>query len=140
MSSNLAFTTYGILLVASPFLLSISYPNVDGIHMDVKCTLYKNNDTDVRIFVMGLKGDTAYTAEVKPDHNPPFTVTSKTDPQGILWIVSKVQNGGISLDFKVTVYEGKEVSNPVVVIKGDDDAPCRPLSIKDHTSIEILRF
>lgn len=139
MNCTSALKTYGIMLVISPFLLSLSYPNIDGVHIDVKCTLYGNGDTDVRIYVMGLKGNTEYTAEIIPDHNPPFTVTSETDTQGILWVVPKVQNGGISLDFKVSIYEGKDVSN-LVVITGDDDAPCRSLTIKDHTSIRVLMF
>jgi hypothetical protein len=129
--------TYSFLIILSPFLLSVSYPNVDGIHMDVKCTQYGNGNVDVRIFIMGLKASTEYTIKITPDHNHPLTFTDKTDSQGILWTVSNVPNGGISLDFKVSIYEGENVSNSVVVA-GDDDAPCRPLTIKDQISINVL--
>jgi len=128
------------LLVLAPFLVSfLSYPNITGMHMDVKCTVYQNGDVDVRVLVIGLKANNDYTARVMPDHNPPVTVTTKTDSEGILWVVSKIVDGEISLDFKASVYEGKGVSDPVVVT-GDDDAPCRPLPIDDSNSIEQLRF
>ena len=140
---NTSFTTskaYAISLVFVPFLMSfLSYPNITGMHMDVKCTVYQNGDVDVRVLVMGLKANNDYTAKIMPDHNPPVTVTTKTDSEGILWVVSKIVNGEISLDFKASVYEGKGVSNPVVVT-GDDDAPCRPLPIVDSSSIEQLKF
>lgn len=132
------FKTLPYLLVISPFLLS-SYPNVDGLYMDVKCTQYENGDVDLRILVMGLKPNNDYTAEIMPDHNPPFTVTSKTDSDGILWIIPKIVGGGTSLDFKATVYEGKSESGSIV-IAGDDDAPCRPLPIKHHHVIELQSF
>lgn len=126
-----SFKTFSFLLIFSPVLLSVSYPNVDGIHMDVKCTLYGNGDVDLRIFVIGLKPDSQYTAKIMPDHNPPFSVITKTDSEGILWVVSKILNGAISLDFMASIYEGKGTSE-IVVIAGDDDAPCKPLPINDH--------
>jgi hypothetical protein len=130
---------YAFLLVFVPFLVSVSYPSITGMHMDVKCTVYQNGDVDVRILVMGLKVNNDYTARIIPDHNPPVTITTKTDSEGILWVVSKIVNGEISLDFKANVYEGKGVSDPVVVT-GDDDAPCRSLPIDNSNAIEQQRF
>ena len=100
-----------------------------GIDMDVRCTFYQGSDdvngdnVDVRIFVMGLKGNSDYTAEVIPDHNPPTTTTTKTDYEGIFWVVAKVPNGENSLLFKVNVYEGNGTRENLVA-SGDDDAPC----------------
>ena len=100
-----------------------------GIEMDVKCTFYQHSDdvngdnVDVRTLVMGLKGNSDYTAEVIPDHNPPTTITTKTDYEGIFWVVAKVPNGENSLLFKVNVYEGNGTEGHLVA-SGDDDAPC----------------
>ena len=100
-----------------------------GIDMDVKCTVYVHSDdangdnVDVRIFVMGLKANSSYTAEVIPDHNLPTTVTTKTDYEGIFWVVAKVLNGDKSLLFKVNVYEDNGTGGHLVA-SGDDDAPC----------------
>jgi hypothetical protein len=97
--------------------------------MDVKCTIYEHSDdengdnVDVRTFVMGLKSNYDYTAEVIPDHNPSTTVTTKTDSEGIFWVVAKVLNGEKSLSFKVNLYEGKGTDSHLVA-SGDDDAPC----------------
>jgi len=122
---------YSFLLVLTPMLvLLLSYQNVNGLNMDVKCTIYENDDVDVRILVMGLKGNNDYTAKVIPDHNPPMTFTAKTDSEGILWVVPKIVNGGISLEFQASVHEGNSSEGPVV-ITGSDDAPCHPLPSKD---------
>ena len=100
-----------------------------GIDMDVKCTVYQHSDdangdnVDVRTLVMGLKGNSDYTAEVIPDHNLPTTITTKTDYEGIFWVVFKVLNGEKSLLFKVNVYEGNGTQGRLVA-SGDDDAPC----------------
>ena len=88
---------------------------------------------------MGLKANSDYTARVMPDHNPPVTLTTKTDSEGILWLVSKIVNGETSLDFKASIYEGKGVSDPLVVT-GGDDAPCRPLPIDSSNAIEQHRL
>ncbi|MGB8173257.1 MAG: hypothetical protein WCF01_11565 [Nitrososphaeraceae archaeon] len=107
-------------------------PTYAALDMDVKCAIYRHSDdlngdnVDVRILVMGLKGKTDYTAEVIPDHNPNTTATTKTDSEGIFWIVIKVLNGEYSLLFKVNVYEGNGTDGKVVAI-GDDDAPCTPI-------------
>jgi len=75
---------------------------------------------------MGLKGKTNYTVEIIPDHNPKLTATTKTDSEGIFWIVVKVPNGEYSLLFKVNVYEGNDTGGRLVAT-GDDDAPCTPI-------------
>ena len=120
-----------IFAMMLPLLLQI--PLVYGLEMDVKCTLYENSGdnenggtVDVRIFVLGLKGNTGYTAEVIPDHNQPTSVTKTTDYEGIFWAVAKIPNGEKSLLFKVNLYEGKDIDGDVVA-SGDDDAPCHPL-------------
>jgi hypothetical protein len=99
------------------------------VSMDVKCTVYNHSDdvngdnVDVRTLVKGLKGNSEYTAQVVPDHNPATTVTSKTDSEGIFWAVAKILNGEKSTLFKVNVYEGKG-NDKRPVVSGDDDAPC----------------
>jgi hypothetical protein len=104
--------------------------------MDVKCTVFKHSDddngdnVDVRIFLLGLKPNTEYTAHVIPDHNPPSSVTTKTDYEGIFWTVAKIPNGENSLLFKVDIYEGND-TNGSVVAEGDDDAPCYPIQFKN---------
>lgn len=108
--------------------------------MDVKCTVYEGSDdengdnVDVRTFVMGLKGNSSYTAEFIPDHNPSITVTAKTDPEGIFWAVAKILNGERSLLFRVNVYEGSGIDGQLVA-SGDDDAPC--YSIRPHQQINV---
>jgi len=100
-----------------------------GLDMDVKCTIYQHSDdengdnVDVRTLVMGLKGNSDYTAQVIPDHNLPTNITTKTDSEGIFWVVAKVPNGERSLLFKVNVYEGNGTDGHLVA-SGDDDAPC----------------
>jgi hypothetical protein len=97
--------------------------------MDVKCTLYehsdvvKGNNVDVRILVMGLKANDDYTAQVLPEHNPPAIVTSKSDSDGIFWVIAKIPNGEKSAIFNVNVYEGLGTGGQLIV-SGDDDAPC----------------
>ena len=100
-------------------------------------TIYQHSDdvngdnVDVRTLVMGLKGNSDYTAQVIPDHNPPTTISTKTDYEGIFWVVAKVLNGESSLLFKVNVYEGNGTEGHLVA-SGDDDAPCyRILPFKD---------
>jgi hypothetical protein len=117
-------------IILAVFILIYLPPHsiVDGLDIDVKCTVYQDindesDDVDVRIFVMGLKSDSEYTAEVIPDHNPPTDVTTKTDSEGIFWVVAKVPDGENSLLFKVNLYEGKGIDTTLLV-SGDDDAPC----------------
>ena len=124
-----------IFAMMLPPLLQI--PLVYGLEMDVKCTIYEENSgddengggtVDVRILVLGLKGNNDYTAEVIPDHNPPTSITATTDYEGIFWVVAKIPNGEKSLLFKVNLYEGKDIDGNVVA-SGDDDAPCHPLPL-----------
>jgi hypothetical protein len=106
---------------------------VYGAEMDVKCAIYKNSDNekgdnvDVRILVIGLQGNNDYTAEVIPDNNPPTSVTSETDYEGIFWTVAKIPNGEQSSLFKVNLYEGKGIDGDLVT-SGDDDSPCYAIS------------
>lgn len=128
MLTTLYFLIFALLGLISVTGLEPTY----ALDMDVKCAIYRHSDdlngdnVDVRILVMGLKGKTDYTAEVIPDHNPNTTATTKTDSEGIFWIVIKVLNGEYSLLFKVNVYEGNGTYDKVVAI-GDDDAPCTPI-------------
>jgi hypothetical protein len=118
-------------IISAVFILICLSPHgiVHGLDMDVKCTVYEHSDdengdnVDVRTLVMGLKSNSDYTAEVIPDHNPPTTVTTKTDSEGIFWVVAKVLNGEKSMSFKVNVYEGKGIDMHLVA-SGNDDAPC----------------
>jgi hypothetical protein len=116
-----------IFAMTLSFLLQVHV--VYGIEMDVKCAIYENSDddngdnVDVRILVIGLKGNNDYTAEVIPDHNLPTSVTAKTDYEGIFWAVAKVPNGEKSLLFNVNLYEGKGIDGDLIKA-GDDDAPC----------------
>ena len=117
-------------ICASLVLVYISAQSIVlGIDMDVKCTVYQHSDdangdnVDVRTLVMGLKGNSDYTAHVIPDHNMPTTITTKTDYEGIFWVVAKVLNGEKSLLFKVNVYEDNGTQGRLVA-SGDDDAPC----------------
>ena len=102
---------------------------VHGVDIDVKCTVYLHSDdangdnVDVRTYVMGLKANSSYTVQVIPDHNSPTNITTKTDYEGILWVVAKVINREKSLLFKVNIYEGNETGRHLVA-SGDDDAPC----------------
>jgi hypothetical protein len=121
------------LIFALLDLISVTgFDPIYALEMDIKCAIYRHSDdlngdnVDVRILVMGLKGKTDYTAEVIPDHNPNTTATTKTDSEGIFWVVIKVPNGEYSLLFKVNVYEGNGTDGRVVA-RGVDDAPCTPI-------------
>jgi len=97
--------------------------------IDVKCTVYEHSDdvngnnVDVRILVMGLKANNDYTAKVTPDHNPPKAATTKSDSDGVFWIVVKIPNGEKSMLFDVNVHEGNN-ANGSLIATGSDDAPC----------------
>ena len=119
-----------MLISASLVLISFSSINLArAIEMDVKCAVYRGSDdkngdnVDVRIFVLGLKNNTDYSAQVMPDHNPPVTVTTKTDSEGIFWVAVKVPNGDKSTLFNVNVYQGNNTDGRIIAT-GDDDAPC----------------
>ena len=119
-----------MLITAS--LVLISFPSFNltrAIDMDVKCAVYRGSDdkngdnVDVRIFVLGLKNNTDYSAQVMPDHNPPVTVTTRTDSEGIFWVAVKVPNGDKSTLFNVNIYQGNNTDGRIIAT-GDDDAPC----------------
>ena len=133
-------TIFAVLLV----IYFTGNPFAQAIEMDVKCTVYEHSDdvngnnVDVRILVMGLQPNSTYTAKVMPDHNPPTTVTTKTDYDGIFWAIAKIPNGEKSILFKVNVYQGDNTEGGMVS-SGDDDAPCygiasRPTSASDTLS------
>jgi hypothetical protein len=133
----LGFTIFGVLLVtytANPF--------AQAIEMDVKCTVYEHSDdvngnnVDVRILVMGLEPNNKYTAKVMPDHNPPTSVATKTDYEGIFWVIAKIPNGEKSILFKVNVYAGNN-TNGQLVASGDDDAPCYGIASRSTSSSDI---
>jgi hypothetical protein len=119
---SIIFAVFIIIL----FLLNAAAQAID---MDVKCTVYEHSDdengnnVDVRILVMGLKVNNSYSAEVLPDHNPTLSVTTKSDYEGIFWVVAKILNGEKSTLFNVKVYEGTS-ANGRLVASGSDDAPC----------------
>jgi hypothetical protein len=130
-----------MMMIISSFIFAMMLSLLLQIHfvyaleMDVKCTIYGNSDddgdnVDVRILVLGLKGNNYYTAEVIPDHNLPTSVTAKTDYEGIFWVVAKIPNGEKSLLFNVNLYEDKDINGDLVV-SGDDDAPCHSISLFD---------
>ena len=127
-------------------LLLICYtanPIAHAIEMDVKCTVYEHrddingNNVDVRILVMGLQPNNKYTAKVMPDHNPPTSVTTKTDYDGIFWVIAKIPNGEKSMLFNVNVYEGNNTDGRLVV-SGDDDAPCYGIASRLPFSADTL--
>jgi len=131
---------FAVLLVT----YNIANPQAQAIEMDVKCTVYEHSDdvngnnVDVRILVMGLQPNNTYTAKVMPDHNPPTSVTTETDYDGIFWVIAKIPNGEKSILFNVDVYQGNNPDGQLVS-SGDDDAPCygiasRPTSASDTLS------
>jgi hypothetical protein len=131
---------FAVLLVT----YNIANPQAQAIEMDVKCTVYEHSDdvngnnVDVRILVMGLQPNNTYTAKVMPDHNPPTSVTTETDYDGIFWVIAKIPNGEKSILFNVDVYQGNNPDGRLVS-SGDDDAPCygiasRPTSASDTLS------
>ncbi|HZL22022.1 MAG TPA: hypothetical protein VFC05_01765 [Nitrososphaeraceae archaeon] len=125
---SIIFSFFFAMILSSLLQIHLVY----GLEMDVKCTIYENSDdengdhVDVRIFVIGLKGNNDYTAEVIPDHNLPTSVTAKTDYEGTFWAVAKVPNGEKSILFNVNLYEGNGINGDVIV-SGDDDTPCHPI-------------
>jgi hypothetical protein len=132
--------------IFSVLLLTYCIANqfAEAIEMDVKCTVYEHSDdvngnnVDVRILVMGLQPNNTYTAKVMPDHNPPTSVTTETDYDGIFWVIAKIPNGEKSILFNVDVYQGNNPDGRLVS-SGDDDAPCygiasRPTSASDSLS------
>jgi hypothetical protein len=99
--------------------------------IDVKCTIFENDNVDVRIYVPGLKANSFYTAEIVPDKSPAVSVTGESDSQGVLWAVAKVNDGDKDSIFKVTLHEGTNVSGPILAY-GDDRGPCHQISTSER--------
>lgn len=97
-----------------------------GLAMDVKCTIYENDSVDIRIYALGLKPNSFYTAEIVPDESSAVNVTGRSDSQGIFWVVAKVNNGDKDSTFKVILHEGENASGRIIVY-GDDDEPCHQI-------------
>jgi hypothetical protein len=114
-----------ILLLLSAFFMKMGN-QAYGLDIDVKCTIYENDDVDVRIYVLGLKANSLYTAEIAPDKSPTVSITGESDSQGIFWAVAKVNNGDKDSIFKVTLHEGKNASGPIIIY-GDDSEPCHQI-------------
>jgi hypothetical protein len=81
-----------MIIIVSALLVFVSLSThiaVEGVDMDVKCTVYEpsddenGDDVDVRTLVMGLKNKSKYTAQVIPDHNPSTTVSANTESECI---------------------------------------------------------
>ena len=144
LSLTLSLILGGAIFAMLLVIFNTANPLVQAIEMDVKCTMYEHSDdingnnVDVRILVMGLQPNNTYTAKVMPDHNPPTSVTTETDYDGIFWVIAKIPNGEKSILFNVDVYQGNNPDGRLVS-SGDDDAPCygiasRPTSASDSLS------
>jgi hypothetical protein len=125
------------LIVLSLLLYSLIALQVTmALDMDVKCAVYRHSDdlngdnVDVRIYLLGLKPNSTYTALVMPDHSPPQSVTVVTDYEGIFWSVAKIPHGDNNLLFKVNIYNGNNTKGTAIA-SGDDDAPCYGIDIKN---------
>jgi hypothetical protein len=103
--------------------------------IDVKCTIFENDNVDVRIYVPGLKTNSFYTAEIVPDNSLAVIVTGESDPQGVFWEVAKVNNGDKYSIFKVTLHEGPNASGRVLAY-GDDREPCHQISTSEQPNDE----
>jgi hypothetical protein len=114
-----------LLLLLSAFFMKMGN-QAYGLDIDVKCTIYENDDVDVRIYVLGLKANSLYTAEIAPDKSPTISITGESDSQGTFWAVAKVNNGDENSIFKVTLHEGKNTSGPIIIY-GDDREPCHQI-------------
>ena len=97
-----------------------------GLDIDVRCTIFENGRVDIRIYVLGLKPNSFYTAKVVPDESPALNVTGRSDSQGIFWEVAKVNDGDRDSVFNVTLYEGQNTSGRILV-HGDDREPCHQI-------------
>jgi hypothetical protein len=118
-----------MLALAAVLLFSSFVTNrnqVHGLNMDVRCTIFENDNVDVRVYVHGLKANSFYTAEVVPDESPALNVTGRSDSQGIFWAVAKIYNGDMDSVFNVTLHEGQNTSGRILV-HGDDREPCHQI-------------
>lgn len=126
----LATITVSLILALTAMLLSSSPVTnrnlAHGLDIDVKCTIFENNTVDVRIYALGLKSNSFYTAEVVPDESPALNITGVSDSQGIFWAVAEVNNGDRNSVFNVTLHEGHNASGHIVAY-GDDREPCHQI-------------
>jgi hypothetical protein len=113
------------ILLPSAFSMTI-VSQAYGQDIDVRCTIYEDDSVDVRVYVLGLKANSVYTAEIVPDENPAVSVTGESDPQGVFWVVAKINNGNEDSIFEVTLHEGKNTSGRIIV-SGDDREPCHQI-------------
>jgi len=104
-----------------------------GLDIDVRCTIFENDNVDVRIYVLGLKANSLYTAEIVPDKSPTVSVTGESNSQGIFWAVAKVNNGNEDSIFKVILHEGKNASGRIIVY-GDDREPCHQILTSEQAN------
>ena len=114
------------VIVLFSLFMTMSENQAHGLDMDVKCTIYENDNVDVRIYVLGLKANSFYTAEIVPDNNPAIIITGETDSQGIFWVVAKIQSGENDSIFRVILHEGKNASGHIL-IQGEDRKPCHQI-------------
>ena len=86
-----------------------------GLDIDVKCTIFENDTVDVRIYALGLKANSSYTARIVPDESPAVSITGESDSQGVFWVVAKINNGDEDSIFKDELHEGKNASGHIIV-------------------------
>jgi len=110
-------------------------PRPTPLDIDVKCTIFDNDNVDVRIYVPGLRANSFYTAEIVPDKSPAVSVTGESDSQGVFWAVAKVNNGDKDSIFKVTLHEGTNASGRILAY-GDDREPCHQISTSEGPNDE----
>jgi hypothetical protein len=119
---------FPLILVLAVLLLFAFFMTIRNqayaLDIDVRCAIHENDSVDVRIFVLGLKTNSLYTAEVIPDKSPPISVSGESDSQGIFWVVAKVDNGDDDSLFKVTL---REDESGRVIAYGDDREPCHQI-------------
>jgi hypothetical protein len=127
ISVSLILALIAMLLSSSP-VTNINLAH--GLDIDVKCTIFENDDVDVRIYALGLNANSYYTAEVVPDESSPLNITGVSDSQGIFWAVAKVNNGNRDSIFNVTLHEGHNASGRIVIY-GDDREPCHQILSSD---------
>jgi hypothetical protein len=126
----LAITSVSLISLMAILLPSAFFRTIGnqayGIDIDVKCTIYDDDSVDVRIYALGLKANSFYTAEIVPDESPAVGITGESDSQGVFWVVAKINDGDEDSIFKVTLHEGKNASGHIIVY-GDDREPCHQI-------------
>ena len=131
MTSGSLILVLAILLLSAFFMIIVS--QAYGLDIDVRCTIYEDDNVDVRIYALGLKANSSYTARIVPDESPAVSITGESDSQGIFWAVAKINNGDKDSIFKVVLYEGKNTSGHIIA-QGDDREPCRQILTSSSSS------